>query len=196
MDGKLKIEYIDINSVKKYNKNAKLHPEEQIEQIKKSILQFSNCDPIGIWHDIIVEGHGRYEALKQLGYKEIPVIRLDHLTNEQRKAYSLAHNKLTMNSDFDIELLDLELADIDIDMTMFGFGEEIKVDDFGDDFTLPDGDKNEICQMTFTLHKEQKALIEYAIGIIADNVSETFGNTNKNGNGLYEVVKQWVEQKK
>ena len=119
---KLKIEYVDINSIKPYKNNAKLHPKEQIEQIKKSIEQFGMDDPIGIWKDEIVEGHGRLIACKELGYTEVPIIRLDHLTDEERKAYTLAHNKLTMNSDFDIEILNNELDDIlNIDMSDFGF---------------------------------------------------------------------------
>jgi len=122
MANKLRIEYIDINLIKPYEKNAKLHPEEQIEQIKKSIEQFGMDDPIGIWKNEIVEGHGRLIACKQLGYKEIPIIRLDHLTDEERKAYTLAHNKLTMNSDFDLDILNSELDDIlNIDMSDFGF---------------------------------------------------------------------------
>ena len=119
---KLKIEYVDINSIKPYSKNAKLHPEEQIEQIKKSIEQFGMDDPIGIWKDEIVEGHGRLIACKELGYTEVPIIRLDHLTDEERKAYTLAHNKLTMNSEFDLDLLNEELENFDtIDMSDFGF---------------------------------------------------------------------------
>ena len=118
----LKIEYIDINSIKPYKNNAKLHPEEQIEQIKKSIEQFGMDDPIGIWKDEIVEGHGRLIACKELGYTEVPIIRLDHLTDEERKAYTLAHNKLTMNSDFDLDILNEELMNFDtIDMSDFGF---------------------------------------------------------------------------
>ena len=120
----LKIEYVDINSIKPYNNNAKLHPKEQIEQIKKSIEEFGNNDPIAVWHDEIVEGHGRYEALKELGYKEIPIFRLDDLSDKERKAYMLVHNKLTMNSDFDMDVLDeelKELKDLDIDMEDFGF---------------------------------------------------------------------------
>lgn len=117
---KLKIEYIDINSIKEYENNAKLHPKEQIEQIKKSIELFGMDDPIGIWKDEIVEGHGRLIACKELGYTEVPIIRLDHLTDEERKAYTLAHNKLTMNSDFDIDILNNELDDIlNIDMSDF-----------------------------------------------------------------------------
>lgn len=127
---KLKIEYVDINSIKPYKKNAKLHPEEQIEQIKKSIEEFGMDDPIGIWKDEIVEGHGRLMACKELGYTEIPIIRLDHLTDEQRKAYALAHNKLTMNSDFDLDLLNEELLSIgDIDMTNFGFDIDLGIEE-------------------------------------------------------------------
>jgi len=128
---KLEIEYIDINSIKPYEKNAKLHPKEQIEQIKKSIEKFGMDDPIGIWQDQIVEGHGRLTACKELGYTEIPIIRLDHLTDEERKAYTLAHNKLTMNSDFDIDILNDELMNSfdTIDMSDFGFDLDFDVEE-------------------------------------------------------------------
>ena len=136
----LKIEYVDINTLKEYEKNAKLHPQEQIEQIKKSIQEFNMIDPIGVWKDnSIIEGNGRYKACMQLGIKEVPIIRLDHLSDEERKAYALAHNKLTMNSDFDLDILKDELDDIlNIDMSEFGFDldfedeeeQEIVEDDF------------------------------------------------------------------
>lgn len=126
---KLKIEYVSIDSIKEYKGNAKLHPAEQVEQIKKSIEQFGMNDPIGIWKDEIVEGHGRLLALKELDYKEIPIIRLDHMTDEERRAYILAHNKLTMNSDFDIDILNDELDDIlNIDMSEFGFNLDFDID--------------------------------------------------------------------
>lgn len=130
---KLKIEYVDINSIKPYKNNAKLHPQEQIEQIKKSIEQFGMDDPIGIWKDEIVEGHGRLIACKELGYTEVPTIRLDHLSDEERKAYTLAHNKLTMNSDFDLDILNNELDDIlNIDMSDFGFDLDLE-DEFNEE---------------------------------------------------------------
>ena len=126
----LKIEYVDINSIKPYKNNAKLHPQEQIEQIKKSIEQFGMDDPIGIWKDEIVEGHGRLIACKELGYTEVPIIRLDHLTDEERKAYTLAHNKLTMNSDFDLDILQEELDNFDtIDMSDFGFDLDLGIEE-------------------------------------------------------------------
>ena len=115
---------IKLNNLKPYEKNAKIHTQEQIEQIKKSIEQFGMNDPIAVWgeENLIVEGHGRLEALKELGYDEVECIRLDHLTDEERKAYTLAHNKLTMNTDFDYGILDEELDDIlSINMEDFGF---------------------------------------------------------------------------
>lgn len=119
----LQVEYININDLVPYSKNAKLHPQEQVEQIKKSIVEFGMNDPIAIAkNNIIVEGHGRLIACKELGYTEVPIIRLDHLSDEERKAYTLAHNKLTMNSDFDLDILNDELDDIlNIDMSDFGF---------------------------------------------------------------------------
>ena len=130
MQENIKIDYLDINKIKPYKRNAKKHPQEQIDQIVKSIEQFGNCDPIAVWGEknTIVEGHGRYLALKQLGVTgEIPVIHLDHLSDDERRAYGLVHNKLTMNSGFDFDLLEQELNDIDptmFDMSDFGFFQE------------------------------------------------------------------------
>ena len=130
---RLTIEYVDINSVKPYKGNAKLHPREQKEQIKESIDKFGMDDPIGIWKDEIVEGHGRLIACQELGYTEIPIIRLDHLTDEERRAYTLAHNKLTMNSDFDLDILNDELMKFEtIDMGKFGFDISSNIDDLED----------------------------------------------------------------
>lgn len=132
----LKIEYLDINDLKPYGRNAKKHPKEQVQRIVNSIKEFGMCDPIGIWgkDNLIVEGHGRLIALKELGYTEVPVIRLDHLTEEQRKAYTLAHNK-TNESEWDLDLLNLELNDLkDMNMDEFGFftyeDEDVNIDDF------------------------------------------------------------------
>lgn len=119
----LKIEYLPLEQLKPYVNNAKLHPAEQVEQIKKSIEEFGFDDPIAIWGDgTVIEGHGRLIAATEMGLTEVPVIRLDHLTDEQRRAYTLVHNKLTMNSGFDQSMLELELEELgDMDMNQFGF---------------------------------------------------------------------------
>lgn len=111
-----------------YAGNAKLHPFEQVDQIAASIEEFGMNDPIAVWHNDegemeIVEGHGRVMAMKKLGLEECPVIYLDHLSDAQRRAYILAHNKLTMNTGFDFGILSEELDRLadEFDMSDFGF---------------------------------------------------------------------------
>ena len=138
----LKIEYLDKKQLKPYANNAKIHTPEQVEQIKNSIRQFGFNDPIAIWHENeIIEGHGRLLAATEMDdVQEIPVIRLDGLTDEQRRAYMLVHNKLTMNTDFDIDLLSKEIADLSggLDLTDLGFNEreilELTIDDSPKEF--------------------------------------------------------------
>ena len=140
----LPTEQLPIGALTLYEKNAKKHPKEQVQQIVDSIREFGMNDPIAVWGptNLIVEGHGRLLACKKLGIKTVPVIRLDHLTDEQRRAYTLAHNKTTMNSDFDLDLLQEELTGItDLDMSLFGFDldiatTEVQEDDFEPE--LPD----------------------------------------------------------
>lgn len=119
----MQIETISLDCIKPYAQNAKKHPQYQIEQIKASILAFGNNDPIAIdENNVIIEGHGRYLALRALGYHEVPVIKLHHLSEDQKRAYILAHNKITLNTDFDMSILKDELTNIlDIDMAPFGF---------------------------------------------------------------------------
>lgn len=118
----LKIEYILIDELKPYENNARKHAEADVEAIKKSIEEFGFNDPIGVWHNTIVEGHGRLLAAQEIGMEQVPVIRLDHMTDEERRAYALAHNKTAELSEWDFESLDMELDNIlDIDMSLFGF---------------------------------------------------------------------------
>ena len=121
------VDILDIDEIKPYEKNAKKHDEEQVQQIVNSIKAFGMNDPIGVWgkDNVCVEGHGRLLALKQMGEAKVPVIHLDNLTDEQRKAYALAHNKLTMNTGFDFSTLESELDNLSdyFDMADFGFFE-------------------------------------------------------------------------
>lgn len=142
----IKIEYVPIEELKTYPNNAKIHTAEQIEQIKESIKEFGMNDPIAVWKDnVIIEGHGRLIACVELGIKKVPVIDLGFLTDEQRKAYGIIHNQLTMNSGFDFDVLICELDEITgIDMKKYGFvydegkefvieEKEYPVDVFGDE---------------------------------------------------------------
>ena len=119
----VQIEQIKISDLKPYKLNAKEHPQSQIDKIKKSIKDFGFNDPIAIDESGgVIEGHGRLQAMKELGAEYIDAIRLSHLTEEQKKAYILVHNKLTLETGFDPELLKMELNDIaGINMADFGF---------------------------------------------------------------------------
>ena len=149
---------IRLDELTPYEKNTKKHTPEQIEQIKDSIVAFGNSDPIGVAGDnnVIIEGNGRYLALKELGYEEAYCIRLDHLTESERKAYAIAHNKINANTGFDMELLKEEmesLLNVDFDLELTGFddfeieellnaneSEETKEDDY--EVEIPDEPKS------------------------------------------------------
>ena len=133
----LKIEYVPIDSIKPYEKNAKLHPAEQIEQIKASIKEFGFKDAIAVWNNEVVEGHGRLLAAKELGMKELPIVRLDDLTDEQRREYAIVHNKSQELALYDFDNLADELADLDLSDFDFDFGidtdaeeSNVNIDDF------------------------------------------------------------------
>ena len=188
----MEIEKVKIQDIKPYENNAKLHPISQIEQIKKSILEFGNNDPIAIdENNVIIEGHGRYSALKGLGYKEVEVIRFKHLTEEQKRAYILIHNKLTMNTGFDLDILSEELKKIkSIDLGYFNFDSEFAEDN---EETY---EEQEFKQMVFQFNIAQYKLIEKVLDETNEITFDTFDNKHKNGNKIYEVVKRWAEQKK
>lgn len=108
---KLEIEYLSVDALEPYEKNARRHEKEDVQAIVNSIKRFGFDDPIGIWsdHNVIVEGHGRLLAAKELGMEKVPVIRLDHLTDAERRAYALAHNKTAELSIWDDTLLECGL---------------------------------------------------------------------------------------
>lgn len=157
----LTIEVLKIKDLKPYAKNAKKHPKKQIEKIANSIEAFGMNDPIGIWgkDNLIVEGHGRVEALKQLGYDEVPCIRLDHLNDEERRAYTLAHNKVA-ESDWDFDLVNDEIDNIfSFDMEDFGF-EMFSIDDIDelDGYNEKEDDRGHFSK-TFVFPIEKKKQI-------------------------------------
>lgn len=123
----LKVVNVPIEELVQYGGNAKLHPLSQVDQIAASIQEFGFNSPLLAWHNddgepVIVAGHGRLMAAESLGMKELPVVFLDHMDDEQRRAYTLVDNQLTMNSGFDLALLADELDAItDIDMSQFDF---------------------------------------------------------------------------
>ena len=123
---KLEIKYLPINSIVGYVNNTRTHSQEQINQVKSSISEFGMVNPIGVHKNVILSGHCRWEALKQLDYKEVPTVDLSHLTEAQKKAYIIADNKLALNAGWNEELLKIELEslqELDFDLDILGFDE-------------------------------------------------------------------------
>lgn len=134
----LNVIYMPVGELKQYAGNAKRHPKKQVAEIRESIEQFGFNDPIAVWrNNEIIEGHGRLLAALDMGLETVPVIRLDKLTDEERRAYILAHNQTTLSSGFDTKLLKQELANLPtIDMSKLGFdASELEDDDgwYGDE---------------------------------------------------------------
>ena len=116
-----------IRELRKNDRNARTHSTKQIHQIGQSIKEFGFLNPVLIDEkDMIVAGHGRAEAAKILGMAEVPTIRIEHLTEAQKRAYVIADNKLALKAGWDPEILAIELeyltsAELDFDVEITGF---------------------------------------------------------------------------
>lgn len=128
---KQQIEHIPTADLKPYEKNSRTHSEDQIKQLMKSIQGFGFTNPILIdENNNIIAGHGRLEACKLLKFQEVPCLRLVGLTDEQKKAYIIADNKLALNSQWDFDLLKGEVEALkaaNFDLSLVGFSlDELK----------------------------------------------------------------------
>ena len=186
-----------INAVRPYARNPRKN-DETVRGVAASIREFGFLVPLVIDRNHeIVAGHTRYKAGQSLGIKEVPCVVADELTEDQIRAFRLADNKVGEMAQWDMDLLPLELQGIMLPMTDFGF-QAISDEDFSDNFTLDAGEKKPFQQISITVHDEQARLMLAAIKYVYDQqaVTETFGNENLNGNGLYEVVREWAALKK
>ena len=138
----LNIEYLAISDLKPNPRNARLHSQRQLHQIAASITEFGFNVPVLIDSDkVIIAGHGRVEAARKLGMETVPVLRIDHLTNEQKRAFALADNKIALNSTWDLENLQLDMKelsalDLNFDLEITGF-ETAEIDLLIDGATAP-----------------------------------------------------------
>ena len=118
------LELVPIASLRPYERNARKHSKKQVRQIATSIKEFGWTNPILIdKNGMVIAGHGRLEAAKLLGMSEVSVLRLDHLTREQIRAYVIADNRLAERSGWDQDILRLELgelAELDFDVRLAG----------------------------------------------------------------------------
>ena len=192
--------------IKRNPNNPRVIKDDRFEKLKKSIEEFPKMmklRPMIINSDnVVLGGNMRLKALQDLGYKDIPddwVKRAEELTEEEQRRFIIADN--VGFGDWDWEELANDWDDDTLEdwgLDLIGF--EIDSEDFGEEFSLPDGDKAPFQQMTFTLADEQAEQIKNAIADIKKTeeykYDETMGNENSNGNALYLIVMQWAEQRR
>lgn len=196
------MEVVKINSVKLNPNNPRIIKDDKFKKLVQSIKDFPemlNIRPIVVNQDmIILGGNMRYKACKEAGLKEVPIIVTD-LSEEKQREFLIKDN--TSGGEWDWEVLAnewnaQELEDWGLDITGF----DVNSEDYGEDFSLADGEKAPFQQMTFTLADEQAEQIKNAIADIKATEEykycETLGNENSNGNALYLIIMQWAEQRK
>ena len=124
----MKIEIADINSIKPYENNPRKLSEKAIEKVAMSLKEYGFRQPIVVDKDrIIVAGHTRFRASKKLGLKQVPVSIIDNLTPEQINAYRIADNRTAEESEWDNELLKMEIKELeaqDFKLDLLGFNED------------------------------------------------------------------------
>jgi hypothetical protein len=199
---KSKIKLISIKEIKENPNNPRKLNKDKYQKLLKSIQdlpQMLEYRPIVVNSNMIVlGGNMRLKALKELKYKEVPIIIADELSEDQQKEFLIKDNLAYGQWDWDMIANEWDLPlleDWGIDLP-----EIVDPEQFGDDFSLPEGDKPPFQQMTFTLADEQAVQIQNAIAEIKltdeYKYAETMGNENSNGNALYLIIMQWAEQKK
>jgi ParB-like chromosome segregation protein Spo0J len=199
-----RIELWPLDRLRPYERNARTHSPEQVAQIAASIREFGFTNPLLVdGANGILAGHGRLAAAKAMGMAEVPVIVLDHLSAEQRRAYVLADNKLALNAGWDMSLLQAELGDLgdlDFDLSLLGFNDDELKDLLSEDVEeldgmpeLKDGEKEPLQQITFTLHDDQAELVKEAIEVAkAMGPFVDTGNENSNGNAIARVAELFM----
>ena len=194
---------VKISEIKLNPNNPRLIKDDKFKKLVQSIKDFPemlNIRPIVVNQDmIILGGNMRFKACKEAGLKEVPIIVADNLTEDQQREFLIKDN--TSGGEWDFEMLANEWDSEQLEawgLDLVGF--DANAEDFGEDFSLADGDKAPFQQMTFTLADEQAEQIKNAIADIKATEEykycETLGNENSNGNALYLIIMQWAEQRK
>jgi hypothetical protein len=191
-----------VSEIKSNPNNPRIIKDDKFKKLVQSLQDFpdmAKVRPIVVNQDMIVlGGNMRLKAMKEAGWKEVPVEVVDWDEEKQRE-FIIKDN--VGFGEWDWEVLANEWNSEELEawgLDLVGF--DVDSDDLGTDFSLPDGDKPPFQQMTFTLADEQAEQIKNAIADIKQTeeykYAETMGNENSNGNALYLIVMQWAEQRK
>lgn len=190
----MQIEQLNIDEIKPYDKNPRRN-DNAVEKVAESIRAFGFKVPIVIDSDgVIVTGHTRYKAAQELGLEKVPCIRANDLTQNQIKAFRLADNKVAEFSQWDFDLLQIELkeleenTDLDFDISAFGFvdvdRDQNHIDDLlQDGFGVDEVKENDFFSITFSFPNEKRELIEsFVKRKTKDYISALIQKEAENGN--------------
>lgn len=180
---KLQIVYKNVDDLIPYARNAKIHDENNINLIAGSIKSFGFNNPVLLdGENGIIAGHGRVLASKKLGIKQIPTIELQGLSDAEKRAYIIADNRLTEKSEWDKDMLGLELADLkalNIDLDSIGFNESEVKELLGAEAEFPEiDDRDAPLTKTFTVNYDNAEDYEEVISKIEQFKEEGEGNNN------------------
>ena len=198
----MNIEWVKTKDIHANENNPRILKDDKFKKLVKSIKDFPEMleiRPIVVNNEMMVlGGNMRLRAIQEIGLKEVPVIKAENLTEEQQREFLIKDNVGFGEWDWDALANDWdykELVDWALDVPKM-----LDPAQFGEDFSLADGDKSPFQQMAFTLADEQATQIKNAIADIKlteeYKYMETLGNENSNGNALYLIIMQWAEQKK
>ena len=158
------IEKISIDKIRMYENNAKEHPDWQIEGLSETIKKIGYRSPIIVdENNMILAGHGRYMALKKLGYGDVQVVRHTDLTEEDKKAYMIADNQYTLNTGFNMEMLKQEIEElksVDFDTSLLGFDEIELQEIMEDEIEETAGDNQEVAEDDAELEEPKNIVIK------------------------------------
>jgi ParB-like chromosome segregation protein Spo0J len=153
-----------------YDKNSRMHGEEQLMQIEKSINEFGFTIPILVDEkNTILAGYGRWNVAKRMGMKEVPCLKIDHLSETQKRAYVIADNKIAENSEwnFDIYMSEIKiLNDLDFDLSTIGLDVDVSLLDFAPTLS---GNLNELATTAEDMEKARAGIDKNFQGIKHDN---------------------------
>jgi hypothetical protein len=198
----MNIEWVKTKDIIPNENNPRILKDDKFKKLVQSIKDFPEMleiRPIVVNNEMmILGGNMRWKAIQEIGIKEIPIIKAENLTEEQQREFLIKDNVGFGEWDWDALANDWdykELNDWALDLPKM-----LDPEQFGEDFSLADGDKSPFQQMSFTLADEQATQIKNAIADIKlteeYKYMETLGNENSNGNALYLIIMQWAEQKK
>lgn len=158
-----------------YENNAKTHTPEQIEKIAASIQEFGFINPIIIdANNGVIAGHARLQAAQSIGLESVPVLRVEHLTEAQKRAYIIADNRLAeIGTDWDVELLQQELADLGdlgMDLELVGFGNSHELDMTAVGILDLTGGAGENKQTTYDKLGDKKGGVLFSFGEIQQSI--------------------------